>query len=52
MGSEGDQLPTGNEEIVTEFKWEKWEMKEIVKEFKRKKWEVKEISYLREMRRL
>ena len=38
VGSEGDQLPTGNEEIVTEFK--------------REKWEVKEISYLREMRRL
>ena len=38
MGSGGDQLPTGNEEIVTEFK--------------REKWEVKEISYLREMRRL
>ena len=66
MGSAGDQLPTGNEEIVTEFKrkkWEvqeivtefkrkKWEVKEIVMEFKRKKWEVQEISYLREMRRL
>ena len=38
MGSGVDQLPTGNEEIVTEFK--------------RNKWEVKEISYLREMRRL
>ena len=38
MGSEGDQLPAGNEKIVTEFK--------------RKKWEVKEISYLWEMRRL
>ena len=66
MGSAGDQLSTGNEEIVTEFKrkkWEvkeivtefkreKWEVKEIVTEFKRKKWEVKEISYLLVMRRL
>ena len=38
MGSAGDQLPTGNEEIVTEFK--------------REKWEVELISYLREIRRL
>ena len=66
MGSGVDQLPKGNEEIVTEFKWEKWEVQEIVTEFKRKKWEVQEIvtefkwekweveliSYLREMRRL
>ena len=52
MGSEGDQLPMGNEEIVTEFKRKKWEVQEIVTEFKWEKWEVQEISYLREMRRL
>ena len=29
VGSAGDQLPTGNEEIVTEFKRKKWEMRRL-----------------------
>ena len=42
MGSAGYQLPMGNEEIVTEFKWEKWEVEmhtgneERVNELRRK----------------